>query len=85
MDANCPHKPAQSQAATAAPAGDDDHEQEAEGETLHIEELEESELLNCGDVTKKQKTDPKDVFCFAKPLDYYNKIFTITILNLSSG
>ena len=91
MDTNCPHlKGPAAAAAPAAPAGFvDDGEAEADGETLAIEEDNvgaqgdaESELLDEKDVLEKTKGDPKDIYCFAKPLDFYRKNLT-TILGLT--
>ena len=86
---------AQPPAAGAAPAADaeffqDDGEDEAVGETLAIEEDNggtqddaELELIDT-DALKKMKTEAKDIFCLAKPLDYYRKTLT-TILGMSTG
>jgi len=99
VDTNCTHLPG----GPAAPAGGlspagastgfaDDGEEEADGDTLAIDEDNGGthgeaepvdELLDAKDVLKKTKADPKDIFCFAKPLDYYRKTLT-TILGLTS-
>ena len=96
VDGNCPHHkggpaaPAAPAAAAASTDFTDDGEPEAEGDTLAIEENNdgaqgdaELELLDAKDVLKKTKADPKDVFCCAKPLDYYRKSLS-TILGLTS-
>jgi hypothetical protein len=93
VDANCPHLkggPAAPAAAAASAAFADDGEDEADGETLAIDEDNggaqgdaELEFLDAKDVLKKTKADPKDIFCLAKPLDYYRKTLT-TILGLTS-
>ena len=81
--------------AAAEPTGFvDDGECEADGETLDIDEDTkdaqgdaELELLDTTDVLKKTKEDPKDIFCAAKPLDYYKKTLTtiLGLTNLSAG
>ena len=94
VDANCPHLAGAPAAGGLAPAAAstgfvDDGEAEADGDTLAIDEDNggaqgeaEMELLDAKDVLKKTRADPKDIFCFAKPLDYYKKTLT-TILGLT--
>ena len=90
MDTNCTYRPvvvAGPAATPPEPDFKDDAEAEADGDTLAIDEAEmgeEAALLDVGDVTKKVKADPKDVFCSAKPLEYYKKVLT-GILGLSTG
>ena len=90
VDPNCPHlKGGPAAQAANAEGFKDDVEKEAEGETLAIDEDNtgatidaEAEFLDVKDVLKKGKAEAKDIFCCAKPLDFYEKTLT-TILGLT--
>ena len=96
VDANCPHLKGGPAAQAANAAGfADDEEKEAEGETLSIEEDNsgfqgdaEAEFLDSKDVVKTRgKAEAKDIFCVAKPLDHFRKVFgtILGLTNLSAG
>ena len=47
----------------------------------------EAEFLDAKEVLKKGKAEAKDIFCVAKPLDHYGKVFNtiLGLTNLSAG